>query len=460
MKFLPVLAAVLAGMVLLSASGVEEGAGAAQPVVGLKVSQVAFSPNGDGRKDKLRATIRVVQPVTLTIEIVREQSGSVVFSDAPGVSVQPGVVSFRWNGRVGRAASGKLARDGRYILRVTATDASGSEVVAEQQILLDTHPPVALWGRGGVRPTVLRKGVLTLRFRVYDLDQAQLKVVLHDQAGDGLGTGRAAVVTPGRVALRWPRAHDARLVPGMYSLELKAVDEAGNSSLSKARRFLVDHPVRSHVDALFRGVGRRVALTFDDCNSGTAWSSILNTLRRYKVKAMFFCPGQQVLANRSLARRTVREGHAIGSHGWDHADFSRLSFSSAEKRLVYDRQVWWKLARVSPTPYFRPPYGAYNATAIAAAGREGYGSVVLWDVDPQDWRLPGSAAIAARVLTHARPGSIILMHVLDQTAAALPSIIRGLRARHLAAVSLPELDRIGRATSDGWPLYGSARSGA
>jgi peptidoglycan/xylan/chitin deacetylase (PgdA/CDA1 family) len=153
-----------------------------------------------------------------------------------------------------------------------------------------------------------------------------------------------------------------RLTPGAYSLALKAVDDAGNTSTSVRESFLVDHPVRSRVYALFHGVGRRVALTFDDCNSARAWRSILRTLARFKLEATFFCPGQQVLADPALARRTVRAGNAIGSHGWDHANFTALSFSSAERRLIDDRAVWWRLARVAPTPYFLPPYGAYDST--------------------------------------------------------------------------------------------------
>jgi peptidoglycan/xylan/chitin deacetylase (PgdA/CDA1 family) len=65
----------------------------------------------------------------------------------------------------------------------------------------------------------------------------------------------------------------------------------------------------------------------------------------------------------------------------------------------------------------------------------------MWDVDPQDWREPGASVIASRVLSHVRPGSIVVMHLRPQTAAALPAILRGLRARGYKAVSLPELFR-------------------
>ncbi|MBA3718035.1 MAG: polysaccharide deacetylase family protein [Actinobacteria bacterium] len=331
---------------------------------------------------------------------------------------------------------------------------------ARTRFLLDTKAPLMLWGAGGVFPTVLTSGPLRIRFRLYDATTTRVKLSLVDQVGRPLKAGRGYTLEPGKVDVRWPSSHGARLASSAYALSLAGVDEAGNTGTSGAKRFLVVRPVRAKVWGNFSGVGRRIALTFDDCNSSSAWAGILETLGRYGVKATFFCPGRQVLANPSLARRTVRDGHAIGSHGWDHFDFSRLSLTSSESRLNQDRNVWWKLARVTPTPYFRPPYGAYTATTMAAAGRSGYAAVVLWDVDPQDWRQPGASAIESRILSHVQPGSIVLMHVLPQTSAMLPSLIQELRSRRLVPLTLPELDRIGTPTPGHWPAFSSATSGA
>jgi peptidoglycan/xylan/chitin deacetylase (PgdA/CDA1 family) len=445
-----IIASALA-VLALCASAAGRTAVPVPPAVALKVSPLAFSPNGNGIKDTLRASIDVDMPVTLLIEIASVH-GDVAFTNEPGVSVNAGTASFRWNGRLGSSGRSAVAPDGRYTLEVTATDpTTGLTTDVSQRFLLDTKAPLMLWGRGGVSPSVLTQGPLRIRFRLYDASTVRLKIGLVNQSGRKLKASRSREVKPGSVDLRWPSSHGARLAPSTYKLSLRAVDEAGNAGTSSAKSFLVIRPVHSRVWARFEGVGRRIALTFDDCNSSSAWASILGTLARYGVRATFFCPGRQVLANPALARRTVREGHAVGSHGWDHADFSRLSLGSSESRLEEDRDVWWKLARVTPTPYFRPPYGAYTATTLAAAGRTGYGAVVLWDVDPRDWTQPGSSAIESRILSHVRPGSIVLMHVLPQTASMLPSLIQELRARRLVPLTLPELDRIGTPSPGGWP---------
>ena len=69
------------------------------------------------------------------------------------------------------------------------------------------------------------------------------------------------------------------------------------------------------------GAGKRIALTFDDGGAGP-WESMLNTLKRYGMHATFFPLGPYVAASPSLARRTIAEGHAVGSHGWTHTDMT------------------------------------------------------------------------------------------------------------------------------------------
>jgi peptidoglycan/xylan/chitin deacetylase (PgdA/CDA1 family) len=68
---------------------------------------------------------------------------------------------------------------------------------------------------------------------------------------------------------------------------------------------------------------------------------------------------------------------------------------------------------------------------------------INWDVDPQDWSLPGTEAIYSNIVSHARNGSIILMHdgggPRSETLAALPRIIDALRARGFGFATVSEL---------------------
>jgi peptidoglycan/xylan/chitin deacetylase (PgdA/CDA1 family) len=120
---------------------------------------------------------------------------------------------------------------------------------------------------------------------------------------------------------------------------------------------------------------------------------------------------------------------------------TRQSYSGVRGEWLRSEAPWWNAAGATPVPYCRPPYGDYNRTTVAASGSAGFTRVILWDVDPRDWSEPGAGVIAQRVLSAVHPGAIVLMHLRGQTAAALPAILSGLRARGYKAVSLPELFR-------------------
>jgi len=222
-------------------------------------------------------------------------------------------------------------------------------------------------------------------------------------------------------------------------VRLRATDGAANTGFSSWRSILVEYPVATRVVRRVDAAHGLVALTFDDCNDGVAWTSILRTLEARRLQATFFCLGPEVARHLAQARDVLRDGDAIGNHTWTHPYLPRLSSADVRSQVRRSTRVWWNLARVAPLPYFRPPYGALSQTALGAIGSEGYSTVVLWDVDPQDWRRPGVGAIVERAAGPARSGSIVLLHVLPQTAAALPEIIARVQAKGLRPVTIDRL---------------------
>lgn len=353
-------------------------------------------------------------------------------------------LTLRWS----RASAAAGRRDGHYWIAVRAVDQAGNEAGATARLTIDTTAPVATdhqvaaFGRG-------RGGVV--RFHVRDKNRLQT-VDLRVRPVSGERVERVRRLAPKRGLIRLAWRSERALPPGAYEVEVLVSDAAGNSTTAR-RRMLVRYPVQAALVSRVRTRHRQVALTFDDCYDGKAWDAILDVLRRHRVKAAFFCPGNAVLAHPRAARRTLEAGHVIGSHGWDHANFWTLPFASALTRLRRDDDVWWRKYKASATPYFRPPYGAYSSTTLAAAGAAGYTDVVLWDIDPLDWTRPGPHTITQRVLAEARAGSIVLLHTLPQTAAALPKLISRLRHRGLEPVGLDNLINASnaRATAPGWP---------
>jgi len=334
------------------------------------------------------------------------------------------------------------AWDGKHVVSYRSIDNSGGvEPTKTCVIRIDTTAPRAKWI--WVRPAIrTRVGKEEVRVRIKDVSlRATYRLIVVDGIGRTVASQKTTEIRTGYHTFKWNgRSSRGRYVaPGTYGFKLVLRDSAGNRRVTGVKWFRDRHPVASHVVRINRSAGRTVALTFDDCYSSSAWSGILNVLKKHKVKATFFPVGSQVLAKASLARRTVREGHDIGNHSWSHPAMSRLSTSSAIAELRKTEAAWWRVARRIPNPFFRPPYGDYSSATVRAAGRAGYKYTVLWDIDPLDWANPGSAAIVSRVLSRARPGSIILLHTGGQTVSALPAIIRGLKRKNLRPVTLHDM---------------------
>lgn len=194
---------------------------------------------------------------------------------------------------------------------------------------------------------------------------------------------------------------------------------------------------------LFQGNPRlpEVALTFDDGPLPSSTPQILAILQRFGIKASFFCIGQQVLAYPTIVRQESTDGDLVEDHTWSHPNLVYLPVPALSRQLSMTENTIYRFTSTLPT-FFRPPYGATDATVLAQA-KKLHLSIVMWSVDPRDWSLPGSQAIIARVLSATHNGSIILLHDgggnRAQTIAALPTIINALQARGLRFVTIQQL---------------------
>jgi chitooligosaccharide deacetylase len=186
-----------------------------------------------------------------------------------------------------------------------------------------------------------------------------------------------------------------------------------------------------------------IALTFDDGPTPVTTIPILDVLERTHTPATFFDVGHFVQSYPELVRRERRDGFAIGLHTWDHPVMTSLSVEQQRRELTttFDalRQA---LGPQACLWLWRAPYGAFNAQVLQVASSYGL-TTIQWNDVGLDWTLPGAWAIANNVLAAATPGAIVLLHdgpaLREQTAAALPMILDGLRARGLAPVTVPRL---------------------
>jgi len=335
-------------------------------------------------------------------------------------------------------APGDHGNDGQHVVEVRAV---GGGAASRYTVRIDTRPPRI--GDVSIRPDrVSAAKTLKLGFDVA-ADQTGVTVgwAVVDTLGRVVGKRAAPQPAAGPETVAWAARSTSggALFPGTYRLQVTAIDAAGNETTASAS-LACDAPAPAKLIRSLPKAGKLVALTFDG-GSGYAWRAIMAQLTRLHAKGTFFCTGVSLDHYPQVAREAIAEGMTIGNHSYDHPDFTSIGYERARRELLDNAQSWWKACGAIPAPFFRPPYGSYNATTLKAAGSVGYPFVVDWDVDTGDWTGLRPAEIARRVIAGARPGSIICMHTLWNTEKAIAAMVKGLRAKGLEPVGLDRLFR-------------------
>ena len=146
-------------------------------------------------------------------------------------------------------------------------------------------------------------------------------------------------------------------------------------------------------------------------------------------------------ANPRLVARIAAEGHVLINHTATHPDMTTLSSADRLAELAAAEASVSVITGRGMQPYFRPPYGAYDASVLTDIGRAGYAYSIMWTVDSLGWEGLDPASVAARCLDGAVDGAILLLHVGSQSTdvEALPEIVAGLRASGYTFVTVGEL---------------------
>ncbi len=182
-----------------------------------------------------------------------------------------------------------------------------------------------------------------------------------------------------------------------------------------------------------------VALTFDDGPHGSLTPKVLDILKSNNAKATFFVQGCNAKRFPNVLKRMVTEGHEVGNHTWNHAYLSKVSREKMQNQLSLTNEAIKNATGVAPV-LMRPP-GGYSNAAVASYARQHFGYyTIMWDVDTNDWRKPGSSVVSARGVNGAKPGSIILVHdIHSSTVDAIDSMVKGLQKRGYKLVTVSEL---------------------
>ncbi len=185
--------------------------------------------------------------------------------------------------------------------------------------------------------------------------------------------------------------------------------------------------------------GPYIALTFDDGPHPVHTPKLLDILKARGVKATFYVIGRSVETYPDIARRIVAEGHEIANHTWSHPSLSKLGAASVKREMDRTTEVIRSVTGVTPKT-MRPPYGATNARLNKRLDEEFGMKVIMWSVDPLDWKYRNASRVTSEILNNTQPGGIVLAHdIHPSTVDAMPATIEGLKAKGFRFVTVTEL---------------------
>jgi peptidoglycan/xylan/chitin deacetylase (PgdA/CDA1 family) len=167
-----------------------------------------------------------------------------------------------------------------------------------------------------------------------------------------------------------------------------------------------------------------VYLTFDDGPVPNLTPWVLDLLDTYRIKATFFCVGDNVQKYPDIYQSILKRGHRVGNHTFNHIQGIRY-WSLNYLANVKQAAEWIQ------SDLFRPPHGHMRYPQLHQLKKE-Y-RIIMWDVVTRDYSPHMTAQGVTNVVKkYTRNGSIIVFHdsqkAVGRIEEALPRSIEWLLA--------------------------------
>jgi peptidoglycan/xylan/chitin deacetylase (PgdA/CDA1 family) len=187
------------------------------------------------------------------------------------------------------------------------------------------------------------------------------------------------------------------------------------AGLAGAATYSIYRAVESPESRLFgpvfsRGTcgNQQLALTFDDGPDPVWTPRLAAVLRRFNIRATFFCIGQRVEVYPDIVRSLIDDGHEIGNHSHSHRNLWYRSRTQVRSEIERCQAALSALTANVPA-LFRPPFGDRGPQVLSEARKLNL-STVLWSLDTRDWNSPTAETIFHDVRNRARDGDVLLFH--------------------------------------------------
>ena len=185
-----------------------------------------------------------------------------------------------------------------------------------------------------------------------------------------------------------------------------------------------------------------VYLSFDCGYEAGYTKRILNTLKKCKVKAIFFVTEAYIKETPKLVKRMKREGHLVGNHTCTHPQMSKLGVKRLKREILQCARTMKKLTGYEMDKFIRPPEGNFSMRSVKVAQSLGY-ATIFWSLAYYDYdtnRQPGKEYVINRFKTYYHNGMIPLIHAVSKSnTQALPTVIKYLKKKGFRYGTLDEI---------------------
>ena len=151
----------------------------------------------------------------------------------------------------------------------------------------------------------------------------------------------------------------------------------------------------------------KVLLTFDDGPNPGTTEIILKKLSEEKIKALFFCVGENIQKYPEIIKQIKDEGHSFGNHTFNHKILNKISDEEKDYQIssvnkIFNDQFDIKLK------YFRPAHGRFQLSTSSLMKKHQLKNI-MWSLLTYDYKNDLSIVKFA-VEKYLKQNSIIVLH--------------------------------------------------
>ena len=164
----------------------------------------------------------------------------------------------------------------------------------------------------------------------------------------------------------------------------------------------------------------KVLLTFDDGPNPGTTEKILKKLSEEKIKALFFCVGDNVQKYPELIEQIKVEGHTFGNHTFNHKILKTLTNEEKDYQISSVNNLFVDKFNIN-LKYFRPSHGKFQLSTQSLMKKHDLKNV-MWSLLTYDYKNDLSIVKFA-IEKYLKPNSIIVLHDRNKSKSIISDSI-------------------------------------